>query len=131
MSASKSKDQTEFEGFPKYRVQRTLGVDFDGVLHAYNHGWLDGTAYDSPVMEAQCAIHRLKKAGFNYFVFTTRLSPAHEDYVEQYRMIDNWLKEFDFPKPLFITSHKMPALAYIDDRAVRFTNWDDISKLWS
>lgn len=27
-----------------------------------------------------------------------------------------------------VTSEKPPAIAYIDDRAIRFTNWEDVRK---
>ncbi len=42
--------------------------------------------------------------------------------------IMQWLVENNFPAPEDITCEKLPALAYIDDRAVRFTNWGDIRK---
>lgn len=30
----------------------------------------------------------------------------------------------DFDGVLLVTNRKLPAIAYIDDRAVRFTDWD-------
>lgn len=42
-------------------------------------------------------------------------------------MVSSWLKRYEFPE-LRITSIKEPAHVYIDDRAIRFTNWQDIRK---
>lgn len=57
----------------------------------------------------------------NVVVYTTR---------ENHEAVREWLKSSGFPE-LPITSMKPKAIAYIDDRAIRFTNWDDIRKYFS
>lgn len=89
-----------------------LLVDFDGVLHAYRRGWADGTAYDPPMPGAWDAVQALLEHGYDLVVFSTR--PAAQ--------IEPWLERYGFP-PLRVTDQKEPAVALIDDRAVRFVNW--------
>jgi hypothetical protein len=100
---------------------RRLALDFDGVLHRYSRGWHDGTCYDVPVEGAEEACRELASAGWELVVVTAR---------EDQQAIRNWLSEWAFP-PMEVTSQKVPAVAYVDDRAVRFTNWPDIRKLWA
>lgn len=99
-------------------TKKTIASDFDGVLHKYSMGWSDGTIYDVPVEGAREKIIMLLDAGFEVVVFTTR---------KDKKAIGKWLEHWDFP-PLPITNEKIPALAYIDDRALRFTNWEDTVK---
>lgn len=73
----------------------------------------------------------LKKKGYRIGIFTSRLSPKwlesakqneqdHIDYITEYGR--RYGIEFDF-----ITSEKVPSLAYIDDKAIEFKgNWMDI-----
>ena len=43
--------------------------------------------------------------------------------------VEEWLVEQGFP-PLLVTNRKLPDThIYIDDRAIRFTNWKDMCKL--
>lgn len=98
-------------------MKKILAIDFDGVLHQYSRGWLDGSIYDEPVAGAKEAMQRLKKAGYYLVIFTTRTNHSE---------VSLWLKEKLIPFDE-ITSTKIAALAYIDDRAVRFTNWTDIT----
>jgi hypothetical protein len=90
-----------------------LLVDFDGVIHAYRRGWADGTAYDPPKPGAWVAIRTLLARGYDLVVFSTR--PAEQ--------IVPWLERYGFP-PLRVTDRKEPAVALIDDRAIRFEDWD-------
>ena len=96
-------------------------VDFDGVIHAYSLGWHDGTCYDLPVPGARAALLELVDAGYRIVVFTSR---------SNIQAVADWLCGFKIPFH-DVTNKKVPALAYIDDRAVRFTNWEDIRKLFS
>lgn len=104
-----------------HEAQRTLAIDFDGVLHRYSLGWSDGTIYDNPVTGVEEALEKLHKAGFKLVCLTTREPDT----------VAGWLTGWDllhyFEK---VTNKKIPAIAYIDDRAIRFTNWDDITKMF-
>jgi hypothetical protein len=92
----------------------TVLVDFDGVIHRYSKGWHDGTAYDEPIHGAKAALGMMTEAGYDVVIFSTR---------KQAQIIE-WLYEYDFPQYL-VTDTKMPAVAIIDDRAIRFTSWLD------
>lgn len=106
----------------------TVAVDFDGVVHAYSRGWADGTIYDPPVDGAFDAIRQLQ-ATYAVFIHTAR-DPFQ---------VAVWLRglglaaiaDSDGGRPQFwnnratllVTSRKLPAVAYVDDRAVRFVDW--------
>lgn len=97
----------------------TIAVDFDGVIHAYRKGWHDKTVYDVPVEGAFDAIHKLQKKGYTVYIFTAR--NADEVLV--------WMKEhwpIGYGLIPEISNVKRAAVAYIDDRAIRFTNWTDM-----
>lgn len=99
---------------------KTLVIDFDGVIHEYSEGWEDGSIYDPPVEGAR---ENLKKLATQYelVIHTTR---------ENKQEIKRWLKIYGFDMPLKIVTGKPRGIAYIDDRAVRFTNWRDIRNLF-
>ncbi len=102
--------------------RRTLAIDFDGVIHRYSRGWADGTIYDPPVAGAIPALWALRAAGYRIVIFTGRLREEG-----QHHHVEQWLTQHGAP-PCTVTNIKPRALAYIDDRAVRFTNWPDIRK---
>jgi len=91
-------------------------VDFDGVIHAYSRGWDDGTAYDGPMSGAFFALAELDNAGYEVVVFSTRDA----------QQIVDWLDYHGFP-PYRVTNVKEPAVAQIDDRAIRFESWAQAS----
>jgi len=112
-------------------MKKTIAFDFDGVIHKYSKGWQDGKIYDEPVEGALEAIVELLIKGYKVSVFTTRENTAE---------VRNWIidklheckavvsKVFhQFPREDFEVTNKKPiAIAYIDDRGIRFTNWKDI-----
>jgi hypothetical protein len=95
-------------------------VDFDGVIHWYRHGWFDGTAYDSPMPGAREALFELADSGYEVVIFSTRDS----------QQIADWLIVNGFPA-YRVTNIKEPCVCLIDDRAIRFVDWnqaiDDVS----
>jgi hypothetical protein len=106
----------------------TIAVDFDGVIHLYSNGWQDGSIYDEPVDGAFGAL-RLLMEKYAVCVFTTR-QPGP---VSKWLWEEGGFKTVIDPGPsmefwneqgkILVTNRKLPALAYIDDRALRFTSW--------
>lgn len=96
--------------------KRTIGVDFDGVIHSYGNGF--GGEMTGPVPGAKEAIEKLIERGYEVIVFTARRDKSLADAAA-------WLRDNGFP-PVEVTNKKPIAMAYIDDHAVRFTNWQDM-----
>ncbi len=104
---------------------RTVAVDFDGVIHGYSRGWQDGTIYDPPIDGALDAL-RLLRRHWHVVIYTTR---AREDINPPggEQAIRRWFAEHgaaDLADELEITDRKPLAVALIDDRAIRFEDWD-------
>jgi hypothetical protein len=120
----------------------TIAVDFDGVIHAYRFGWRDGAIYDDPAPDAFVSLELLMDRD-SVFIHTSRTPKEVARWIE-YRSLGVikcrtrlprywWGKRFGRRKPfwntrgiLLVTDRKFPATMYIDDRAVRFTDWKDI-----
>ena len=109
---------------------QTIAVDFDGVIHKYSKGYHDTTCYDVPNEEAEYQLKRLLK---KYCVYIHSVRGCEE--------IQEWMnKNIDIPTEIItedsiywtkkgiigITNRKLAAVAYIDDKAIRFTNWRDV-----
>jgi len=109
-----------------------LAIDFDGVIHKNSKGFFDGTVYDSPIPGAIDAIKELSKT-YTLIIFTAKVKPDRPlingktgeqliwDWLGKYNL-NSYIKEVTYEKPR--------AIAYIDDRAIRFENWSScLSKL--
>lgn len=92
---------------------KTIGLDFDGVLHAYGRGWQGGEIYDEPLDGAADSVRVLQAMGFSVVVCTAREDTA---------AVERWLAKHGFPRVL-VTNQKPPAWLYPDDRGWRFTDW--------
>lgn len=103
-------------------MQRALCIDFDGVLHAFRTGWQGhDVVADGPVPGAVRACWKLHEAGWKLYVLSSRM---HLEPVQE------WLDRHDFP-PMTLTRVKPIAMAYIDDRGVRFDgDWESVRKLF-
>ena len=106
--------------------KRTIAVDFDGVIHRYSRGWSGGSIYDPPIQRAREALARIH-AGYKVVIFTTRVNPDMSGSEQQMDAVLGWLDKQGFRVGEHfdeVTHVKPPALAYVDDRAIRFTDWD-------
>lgn len=128
----------------------TIAVDFDGVIHAYSRGWADGTIYDPPLPGAITGLRQLMEQDA-VFIFTTRAPEQVMTWLQHYDFDvttdercslcsrgsgqtpapdcrgckGSGLITFWNPRgQLLVTNRKLAATAYLDDRAIRFTDWD-------
>lgn len=89
---------------------KTVAIDFDGVIHQYD-GWRGLDHFNGPHPRAKEFLLKLRELQYSAVVFSTRPSG----------LIKAWLHEhglWEFVEG--VTSIKPPAVAYIDDRAIRF-----------
>jgi FMN phosphatase YigB (HAD superfamily) len=108
---------------------KTIAVDFDGVIHKYSGGWRDGTIYDEPMAGAIEGIKQLQKE-YAVFVFTTRDAMDVAEWLESHGIeaaadhrtnVDMFWND---QKVVLVTNRKLAAVAYLDDRAIRFKDWN-------
>lgn len=114
---------------------KTIAIDFDGVIHRYSQGWKDGSIYDKPNERAFAYIEKLMHDGYAVFIFSTRSPWQIKRWVEKQaimfnpdtplspysvRVVPFWKKFWNEANCLGVTRRKLPAMAYIDDRAVPF-----------
>ena len=107
---------------------KTIAIDFDGVLHKYSKGWQDGDIYDEPTEGAIEALWKLTEKGYQVTIFTARadLSSVRQWIFEKVYECKAFTDEEFHPSLIEVTNIKPQAIAYIDDRAIRFTSWKDI-----
>ena len=105
--------------------QKTIGIDFDGTIckkQSYGNGLISEIPNDG----ASEIIKKLHKE-YKIVVFTVRLNPKFGGDIEwKKNQIEHWLNIHNIPFDE-VTNNKPSAMCYIDDRAIRFTNWQDIS----
>jgi len=131
-------------------MKKTIAIDFDGVIHRYSKGWCDGSVYDEPFEGVFEAIAKLME-NHTVFIFSTRSPRQIKSWLMPYIMVSEyeaegmgndpslwkytrygytaeiipfWTKFWNKPDVLGITKRKLPAVVYIDDRALKFEgNW--------
>jgi len=108
-------------------MKPTICVDFDGVIHSYDWGWLNGEIYG----EAVPGFFEWLESVRHYFtvvVYSTRSKTVEgrlkmSDWI--YSKRDKWIAEsprtlIREPLDLQFASEKPAAVVIIDDRAIQF-----------
>jgi len=105
---------------------KRIMVDFDVPIHRYSKGYFNAQIYDLPTEDAKEALQFLKNEGFEIVIFSSRVSCSEhpETCKVNEQAIRDWLDKNSIPFDM-ITSDKLHALVYIDDRAIRFSSWGD------
>ena len=110
--------------------QVNIGIDFDGVIHKCSKGYYDGTIYDDPIEGSYEALEKLSKE-YTIIINTCKAKPDRglvngKTGVE---LVWEWLEKYDMAKFVSkVTSEKPRACFYIDDKGLRFTDWDSTFK---
>jgi len=110
--------------------QDNIAVDFDGVVHTFDKGYHDGTCYGSPIEGVKEALRELSRK-YRVVIFSAKVKPDRPLVQGKTGMelVEDWLKDhglYDYVSE--ITCEKPRAKFYIDDKAIRFTNWTDCLK---
>lgn len=85
-------------------------VDLNGVLDTYT-GWQGTVTWHAPREGARSFLTELRARGHEVVIMTTRDPRETLEWLTRHGM-DHLVAE--------VTNHKVSALAYVDDRAVRF-----------
>lgn len=115
----------------------SIAIDFDGVIHKYSKGWQDGSVYDELMPGTIEAIEKLME-NWHVFIFSARPEDQIVEYLQP-KVDDKGILVVKIqPETLFwndkghkvigVTNRKLPAIHYIDDRAILFTNWNETLK---
>ncbi len=119
----------------------TLAFDFDGVFHDLDPRQVatGSQAINGPEIDNATQHIKLLLEQYYIFIMTARLDlkavkkwleyasvPSLDGQILKCEIIEPEVTHWEKDGVLGITNRKLPALAYIDDRAVRFTNWKDI-----
>lgn len=106
---------------------KNVCIDFDGVIHNDFNGYGDGTVYGPIIPGAKDAIIKLSKK-YNIIIFTAKAKQDRplingKNGVE---LVKEWLDKHGLLSYIKdVTAEKPRALVYIDDKAIRFTNWKE------
>jgi hypothetical protein len=97
-------------------AHRTVLVDFDATLYSYVTGWHgDDVLPDPPENGSRDFVEFLLEEQYNPVVFSSRArTQAGKEAIEA------WLVAHRFPLGLQVTATKLPAVAIVDDRGIRY-----------
>jgi phosphoheptose isomerase len=105
--------------------QINVGIDFDGVIHKCSKGYYDGTIYDDPIPGSKEALEKLSDK-YNIIIHTckARTDRGLINGKTGIELVWEWLEKHDMAQYINkVTAEKPRARFYIDDKAVRFIDW--------
>tara|TARA_Y100000310_G_scaffold188811_1_gene188806 strand:- start:1937 stop:2323 length:387 start_codon:yes stop_codon:yes gene_type:complete len=118
----------DFKNMAGKADKNVIAVDFDGVIHKNSKGFYDGTIYDEPIEGTKKGLEYLSKR-YRVVIYTCKANPSRPlvngkngveliyDWLTKYHL-DSYIREIVYGKP--------NAKYYIDDKAIRFKNWNII-----
>jgi phosphoheptose isomerase len=122
-------DKIRKHSYPDEQIN--IGIDFDKVIHKCTKGYHDGTIYDEPVDGAYEALKTLSEK-YTVIVYTCKAKPDRGlvNGKTGTQLVWDWLEENNMSQFVSkVTAEKPRARFYIDDKAIRFTDWDSAFKM--
>ena len=109
---------------------KTIAVDFDGCIHRYREGFKDGSIYDYPMPGVEEALKKLMEK-YAVFIFSSRdpyqiMEWMDKKFTVKTQVINDAVKFWEQKDIIGITTKKLPAIVYIDDRALKFISWGQV-----
>lgn len=122
-------EKSKFLDMVKQTENNQLGLDFDGVIYKNSKGFHDGTMYDEPIKGAVESIKYLNEdLEYDLVIYTCKANPERPlvDGKTGIELVWEWLDKYGIKENIKdVTYIKPNAVAYIDDKAIRFDNWQN------
>lgn len=110
-------------------TERTIALDFDGVIHNNDKGYHDGTIYGDVVVGAREGLKELDSMGYLIQIYTCKARkdrPLVNGKTGK-KLIWEWLKKKQLDRYIYkVTAEKPPAFMYVDDNACCFASWTSL-----
>jgi hypothetical protein len=111
---------------PEFRSEtEVMAIDFDGVIHNDYKGFADGSLYGPVIAGTREALSLISKT-HQIVIFTAKARsdrPKFEGKTGE-ELVWDWLYKNDLEHFVHeVTAIKPRAHAYIDDKAIHFTDW--------
>lgn len=103
-----------------------IAIDFDGVIHSFEYGFHDGTIYGTPIEGSVESIKKLSEK-YKIIIYTTKAKPDRPliNGKTGTELVWEWLSKYGLKEYISgITAEKPRAICYIDDKAIRFIDWN-------
>ena len=108
--------------------KNTIADDFDGVIHKNSKGFSDGTVYDEPVEGVKEGLEYLSKS-YKLVIYSCKASndrPLVNGKTGS-ELIYDWLVKYKLDSYIHDIVYEKPnAKYYIDDKAIKFLNWNQV-----
>jgi hypothetical protein len=105
---------------------QVIAIDFDGVIHSFELGFHDGTIYGTPIPGSIEAIKKISKK-YKIVIYTAKAKKDRPliNGKTGIELVWEWLKKYDIDQYIQeVTAEKPRAICYIDDKAIRFIDWN-------
>jgi len=120
----------QFDKIQHERNTKQLAIDFDGVIHKSSKSFHDGTIYDDPIDGVEEALKKLSK-DYTLIIYTCKANPERPlvNSKTGIELIWEWLDTYNLSQYIRdIVYGKPNAKYYIDDKGIRFTDWNQTIK---
>ena len=116
----------EFLRYVSDSEKNVIALDFDGVIHKNSNGFFNGTIYDDPLDGAIKSIKEIKNKGYKIVIYTCKANSKRPLVGGKtgIQLVWEWLDKHGIKECIeSVVAEKPNALCYIDDKGIRFENW--------